>query len=45
MLLEDRDFIRMRDLMYSNFGINLAHKQKLIETRLNAKIKKKDGER
>jgi chemotaxis protein methyltransferase CheR len=41
MLLEDRDFIRLRDLMYSNFGINLAHKQKLIETRLNAVVTQK----
>ncbi len=35
MHLDDRDFIRLRDLMCSNFGINLANKQKLIETRLS----------
>ncbi len=37
MLLKDQDFIRLRDFMYSNFGINLAQKRLLIEGRL-AKI-------
>ena len=35
MELKDKDFIRLRDFMYSNFGINLAQKKMLIESRLN----------
>ncbi len=44
MYLEERDFIRLRDLMYDSFGINLAHKQKLIETRLSALVSQKGFE-
>ncbi len=41
MLLVDRDFIRLRDLMYDSFGINLTHKRTLIETRLNTIVAQK----
>lgn len=41
MVLEDRDFARLRDLMYDSFGINLAHKRTLIETRLSAVVAQK----
>ena len=35
MQLKDKDFYRLRDFMYNTFGINLAQKRMLIESRLS----------
>ncbi len=35
MQLKDQDFYRLRDFMYNTFGINLAQKRMLIESRLS----------
>lgn len=39
--LSDADFIRLRDFMYTKFGINLAEKRILIEGRLNMMVTKR----
>ena len=41
MQLGNREFMRLRDLMYDSFGVNLTHKQKLIETRLSTLVTQK----
>lgn len=41
MQLTDKDFQRLRDYMYNNFGINLAQKRTLIEGRLGAVVAQK----
>lgn len=41
MQLTDNDFIRLRDFMYNNFGVNLAQKRSLIEGRLQSVVKEK----
>ncbi len=41
LALLDKDFIRLRDFMYSNFGINLSSKRGLIEGRLNSVVQRK----
>lgn len=41
MQLTDKEFVRLRDYMYQNFGINLAQKRTLIEGRLNIVVQKK----
>lgn len=40
MELTDRDFIRLKNFMYNNYGINLANKKTLIETRLALMVKR-----
>lgn len=40
MELTNRDFIRLKDYMYSNYGINLENKKVLIETRLASVLRK-----
>jgi chemotaxis protein methyltransferase CheR len=35
MTISDKDFFRLRDFIYSNFGVNLAKKRTLIEGRLS----------
>lgn len=40
MQLKDRDFARLRDFMYNNYGINLENKRTLIETRLLMMVKR-----
>lgn len=41
MQLTDNEFVRLRDFMYNNFGINLAQKRTLIEGRLQGVLKQK----
>lgn len=41
MKITDRDYERLRDYMYKNFGINLEGKRVLIEGRLNSVLSKK----
>lgn len=41
MKLEDRDFERIRDYMYHHFGLNLAAKRSLIESRLGMMVAQK----
>lgn len=41
MKITDRDYERLRDYMYDNFGINLSGKKVLIEGRLSAVVSKK----
>ena len=41
MHLTDRDFARLRDFMYQNYGINLEKKRTLIEGRLAIIVKQK----
>ncbi len=38
MNLTDNDFIRLKNFMYDNFGINLEQKRTLVEGRLNVTI-------
>lgn len=40
MELTNKDFIRLRDFMYNNYGINLEKKKTLIETRLLLMVKR-----
>lgn len=40
MQLTDKDFVRLRDFMYNNYGINLENKRVLIETRLLMMVKR-----
>lgn len=40
MQLTDRDFIRLKNFMYNNYGINLEKKRTLIETRLLMIVKR-----
>lgn len=42
MKLTDNDFYRLRDLMYNQFGINLAAKRALIEGRLSSVVAQKN---
>ncbi|MGI6152207.1 MAG: CheR family methyltransferase [Christensenellaceae bacterium] len=41
MQLTDADFIKLRDYMYNNFGLNLAQKRTLIEGRLSNTLTQK----
>jgi chemotaxis protein methyltransferase CheR len=41
MELKDQDFYRLRDYMYNTFGINLAQKRVLIESRLSLIVQQK----
>ncbi len=41
MQLSDQDFYRLRDYMYDTFGINLAQKRVLIESRLSMLVTQK----
>ena len=41
MHLTDRDFARLRDFMYQNYGINLEKKRTLIEGRLAIIVKQR----
>lgn len=41
MQLKDQDFYRLRDYMYNTFGINLAQKRVLIESRLSLLVSQK----
>ena len=41
MQLTESEFVRLRDYMYSNFGINLAQKKTLIEGRLMGVVAEK----
>ena len=40
MHLTDKDFIRLKNFMYNNYGINLDKKRTLIETRLGLMVKR-----
>ncbi len=40
MELTDRDFLRLKNFMYNNYGINLENKRTLIETRLALMVKR-----
>ena len=40
MELTSRDFARLKDFMYNNYGINLENKKTLIETRLLLMVKR-----
>lgn len=40
MELTNKDFVRLTDFMYNNYGINLKNKKTLIETRLVLMVKK-----
>lgn len=41
MKISDKDFFRLRDFMYTKFGINLAEKRVLIEGRLSLMLTKR----
>ncbi len=40
MHLTDKDFIRLKNFMYNNYGINLEKKRTLIETRLGLMVRR-----
>ncbi|GKZ07586.1 MULTISPECIES: hypothetical protein [Paraclostridium] len=40
MELTNQDFLRLKNYMYNNYGINLENKRTLIETRLLLMVKK-----
>lgn len=40
MELTNKDFVRLKDFMYNNYGINLEKKKTLIETRLVMMVKR-----